>query len=283
MGRNGMLACGIAAIGAASLGDARAQARYDGHELDDVFKVTVSAFQTRNTTTSLRIDSRTLGLGTMLEAESDLNVEDSVTGSRADGYYRFNKANRIEWTFYSQNREGTRSLLDRNIELGNIVIPINYSVQSKLDFDIAKIGYAWSFVNTSTYELFLGAGLNVRNISLAFRGVGPGPNPGDTRTFETQEALPLPTITAGIRYNISHALSVNFRAENFFLGVDRNRGRMQDTYLLVEYDFSKRFGLGGGINNYNIDVEMELDDGYSGKLESSYFGFLLFFTAGFGE
>lgn len=259
----------------------RAQARYDGHELRDRFKLAVGGFHTSNTTTTLRIDSRRLALGTLLEVENRLNVQDSITGGRLDGFYRFDRANRIEWTYYSQSRAGSKPLLDEELHIGDVVIPIDYSLTTQLDFNISKIGYAWSFVNTSTYELFLGAGLNVRDIRLKFRGEGLLAGQGDTRVFETREALPLPTFTAGLRYSIGDRWGVHFRAESFFLGVDENRGRMQDTYLLVEYDFSKNFGIGWGLNAYNVDLEMTLDEGRAGKIESSYLGFLLYLTARF--
>jgi hypothetical protein len=258
-----------------------AQARYDGHELRDRVKLAMGGFHTENTTTTLRVDSRRFALGTLLEVENRLNVEDSVTGGRLDGFYRFDRANRIEWTYYSQSRKGSKPLLDEELRIGDVVIPIDYSLESELGFDIAKIGYAWSFVNTRTYELFLGAGLNVRDVRLKFSGEGLLAGRDDTRVFETQEALPLPTLTAGIRYSIGDRWEVHFRAESFFLGVDENRGRMQDTYLLGEYDFSKNFGIGAGLNAYNVDLEMTLDEGRAGKIESSYLGFLLYLTARF--
>ncbi len=94
-------------------------------------------------------------------------------------------------------------------------------------------------------------------------------------------ALPLPKVSAGMRYNIRDNLAVNFRFENFFLELGDSKGRMGDAYLLLDYDITKNFGIGGGLNTYNFDVETTKDDDLRGEVESSYVGLLLYFTVSF--
>jgi len=56
---------------------------------------------------------------------------------------------------------------------------------------------------------------------------------------------------------------------------------LQDTYFLAEYDITKNFGIGGGFNVYNLDLEFARDDDFSGELKTSYRGVLLYFTGSF--
>jgi len=255
-----------------------AQERYDDHELRDRFRIMLGGFKPRNTSSHLRIDSKSLGLGTIIDLEDGLNVEDSATVARLDGFYRFNRAHRIEWTSYSLTRTG-QNTLNTSITIGDTVFPIGFTVDSEWKISFNKVSYSWSFINVDKYEMFLGAGINVRDVSVAFTGTGLLSE--EVRTYDGDGSLPLPTISAGMRYNIRDNLAVNFRFENFFLEVGDSKGRMGDAYLLLDYDLTKNFGIGGGLNTYHLDLETSKDEDLTGEIESSYVGFLLYFTGSF--
>lgn len=117
----------------------------------------------------MRVDSELYGLGTKVELEDQLNVARNVTVARLDGYYRFNRAHRLEWTYYSQDRSGTRARLNEDVSIGDVIIPATYSIDTELDVNLAKVSYAWSwsFINTEPYEFFLDftAGLDVSHVA----------------------------------------------------------------------------------------------------------------------
>ncbi len=126
----------------------RAQARYDDHELRDRFRITLGGFGTNNTSTKIRIDSNNRVLGTLIDLEDGLNVEDSATVARLDGFYRFNRAHRIEWTAYSLTRNG-RKTLNTSRTIGGTVYPVGFSLDSEWKLKINKpnnamiwLGYA---------------------------------------------------------------------------------------------------------------------------------------------
>lgn len=257
---------------------ASGQARYDDHPLRDRFKINLGGFETRDSSSAIRIDDRSLRLGTLLDLEDDLNVEDSATVFRLDGYYRFNRAHRLEWTYYSLKRDGTAGL-SRDIQIGNVEFPLGFTIDTELDIRVAELGYVWSFINVEPYEFFLGAGLNVRDVGLT--AVGTGLLAGTERSFDDSGTLPMPTVTLGGRYNVLDKLSLNFKMETFGIKFDQQSGRLQDTYFLAEYDITKNFGIGGGLNVYNLDLEFARDDDFSGELKSSYRGILVYFTGSF--
>ena len=174
---------------------------------------------------------------------------------------------------------GSTTLVDRDIQIGDIVFPIQYHIDSKWDFSLIKVSYAYSFINTAKYEFYLGGGLNVRDISVGFRGVGSFLGSSDTRIFDDNGKLPLPTLTVGMQYNVTDKLSVRFRTESFFIQSSDSSGRWQDTYALVDYRIGGRFGVGGGLNFSNINLETDLRNDHRAQAESSYSAFLLYFFA----
>jgi len=258
-----------------------AQARYDDHEIDDRVFVSLGGLDTPNIRSQLRIDPNGIGIGTIVDLEDDLQLEKSVSVLRLDGYFRFNRAHRLEWTYFALDRTGSKTLLDKDIEIGDVVYPLRYRVDSEWNFRVLKIDYAYSFINTAKYEFYLGGGLNIRELSVAFTGVGSLFGASDTRVFDDDAKLPLPTLTAGMRYNVNDKLGVRFRTESFFTQINNSSGRWQDTYMLVDYRVGRRFGFGGGVNFFNIDLEADLRSDHRAQAESSYTGFLVYGVARF--
>ncbi|MCZ6666923.1 MAG: hypothetical protein O7B81_16610 [Gammaproteobacteria bacterium] len=255
-----------------------AQERYDDHELRDRFKIKLGGFNPRNSDSTIRIDSRFLGLGTVIDLEDNLQVDDSARVARLDGFYRFNRAHRLEWSYYSLKREGS-AFVGQDLQIGEITFPLGFQIDSTWKLSVAKVSYAWSFINTDPYEFYIGAGLNVRDISLKFNGTGVVS--GTRRDFDESGTLPQPTLTAGMRYNVLDNLALLFRTEAFALEFGDSKGRIQDTYFLLEYDITRNFGIGGGINLYNLDIEIDKGGDFTGEVESSYLGLLLYLSASF--
>ena len=271
----------ILALSICSLPHVAAQARYDDHEMRDRIFVSFGGLSTQDMQSQLRIDPKGVGIGTIVDLEDDFDLPKSVSVLRLDGYFRLSKAHRIEWTYFDLKRDGSATLVDRDVQIGDVVFPIQYRVASDWKFSVIKASYSYSFINTAKYEFYLGGGLNIRNISFGFTGVGSVLGTTDTRVFDDNGKLPLPTLTVGMQYNVSDKLSIRFRTESFFIEINDTSGRWQDTYALVDYRIGDRVGIGGGVNVFNIDLEGGLRDNYRAQTESSYTAFLLYVSARF--
>jgi len=271
----------ILALSICSLPHVAAQARYDDHEMRDRIFVSFGGLSTQDMQSQLRIDPKGVGIGTIVDLEDDFDLPKSVSVLRLDGYFRLSKAHRIEWTYFALERDGSATLVDRDVQIGDVVFPIQYRVASDWKFSVIKASYSYSFINTAKYEFYLGGGLNIRNISFGFTGVGSVLGTTDTRVFDDNGKLPLPTLTVGMQYNVSDKLSIRFRTESFFIEINDTSGRWQDTYALVDYRIGDRVGIGGGVNVFNIDLEGGLRDNYRAQTESSYTAFLLYVSARF--
>jgi len=271
----------ILSLSICSLPHVAAQARYDDHEMRDRIFVSLGGLSTQNMQSQLRIDPKGVGIGTIVDLEDDFDLPKSVSVLRLDGYFRLSKAHRIEWTYFALERDGSATLVDRDVQIGDVVFPIQYRVASDWKFSVIKASYSYSFINTAKYEFYLGGGLNIRNISFGFTGVGSVLGTTETRVFDDNGKLPLPTLTVGMQYNVSDKLSIRFRTESFFIEINNTSGRWQDTYALVDYRIGDRVGIGGGVNVFNIDLEGGLGDNYRAQTESSYTAFLLYVSARF--
>ncbi|HEX6994769.1 MAG TPA: hypothetical protein VF339_11560 [Gammaproteobacteria bacterium] len=262
----------------AASAELHAQERYDDSPLRERVKLRLGGFDARNVSSTARIDHSGLGIGTLLELEEDLNVEDSATVFRLDGYYRFSRAHRLEWTYYSMKRNGSTGL-SKDIRIGGVDFPVGLALDTELDVEVAEVGYVWSFINVEPYEFFLGAGLNVRDVTLT--AIGTGLLTGIDRRYDDGGTLPTPTVTFGGRYNVADKVSLNFKTEAFSLRFEEQSGRLQDAYFLVEYDVTRNFGIGGGLNVFNLDLDFDVDDDFTGELRSSHRGILFYITGSF--
>ncbi len=253
---------------------------YDDHPPAERFKIRFGAFFIGTFDTSVRFDSRTVPIGTVIDLEDSFNVDSSETVGRIDGFFRFNKRHRIDWTYYSSRRDGY-SISSQEVIIGDPddpdgmdIIPVGAEVVTKWNFDLLKLGYAWSFLNKRDYEWYIGAGLNIQSvdIDIAYQA--------QTNTFAIEQdsvdargILPLPTASVGGRYQMSEKWQANMRYELFLIEIGDYRGSRQEFLLNFEHNTFKHVGFGAGINLVNMDFQAK-NDQFRGVLDSRLLGLL---------
>lgn len=254
--------------------------RYDEQPPAETFKVRIGAFFIDRFDTTARFDSRTVPLGTVINLEDSFNVDSGETVGRMDGFYRFNARHRIEWSYYASRRSG-EAIAIRDIEIGDpnhpdggFVIPKDAATSTQWNFDLLKVGYAWSFLNKRRYEWYIGAGLNIRDldVDIAYQAsVGSSDTISDN--IDVKGILPLPTAVLGGRWNFNDKWQAEFRYEAFALEFEDYRGSEQDFLLLFEHNTFKNVGFGAGLNVVNLDLRAK-DENVSGKFNSHITGLL---------
>lgn len=272
------LIAGCLVLGAA-IAPARAQKLYDDHEMKDRFYVTIGGFSQDDIRTTLRVDARTpaggLAAGAVVAVESLFSVDDQVSTGRLDGWYRLNRKSRLSWTYWKTSRDG-RSVYDRDedITIGEIVISEGDSVAVDSDSTLFAIGYSYSFVNLAKFEAWLGGGFNVQRADVGVV-VDVGGQAIETLKEDAKATVPIPTINFGMRYNFSERLRALIQQQLFGLRVGDYSGRLNNTRLLAEYALTRHFGIGGGIERYNLEIDVETDD-FLGSLDNSYTGLSIY-------
>jgi hypothetical protein len=258
-----------------------AQPYNEAYDIQDRFSLSIGVYEQTDHHTQINLDNTELGIGANIDLEDDLNV-DKDTGRvfRLDGYYRFSRAHRIEWTWYDTERTGHTDTME-TISLGGDLVDVRFgiAVDSLIQYGVLKLGYAWSFVNTESWEIDLGVGANfyrdrVKVTASTFTGLDT-----KVRRFEEQGDGPLPTASFGLRYKPGRwVLYWDYEVVSTELG--KFSGRLRESTVGVEHNTWENVGFGLGVINSADFVETR-DNGMEGEFDSDYRGWRLYLKTGF--
>jgi hypothetical protein len=237
----------------------------------DKWMVRLGAYVIDGANTTVSVNSA-VGLGAVIDYQKDLGGEDSDTIPRIDAYYRFNERHRIDFTSFSIDRKGTRTLaIDPPIQIGDETYS-GETIQSDIKYTLYRLGYGYSFYHSPKVELTLTAGLNMTEYDLKF-ALEDG-----TKAESAGVTVPLPVFGLRMGYAITPKWSVRYVSEAFFVEFDDSfRGAILNYELNTEYRLFKHFALGAGIARIGVNAEVD-DDDWRGKVTDSYRGFNLFGT-----
>ena len=247
--------------------------------LPDKFQIQVGEFfVTRTqTTVSLAATSGVAAAGTILNFEQDLGLSSRESVPRIDGYYRFGKRSRVDFSYFNIERSGVATTGDEPIDFGDITIPPNTPfVQSFFNEEVLKATYGLSFYNTPKAEMGLSAGLFVANI-----GVGMAAPTVDL-SDSAKGTAPLPVVGAYLRYNISRRWRFIAKGDFFYLVVGDYQGSLVDLRLNLEHQTFKNVGFGFGYNG--IQTSLDATDGdLSGSFQNTISGVQAYVFGAFGK
>jgi hypothetical protein len=241
-------------------------------DLDDRFSISLGAFIT-NRDTHTRLDSAGLGTGTDIDFEDDLGLESSDTVVRLDGYYRFNKKHRVNFSVFDLSRDSS-AILTGDIQIGETVFAVDTIINSEFDTTIMKLAYTYSFFQRDNAYVGVTVGAYVADvkISLAEQNLG--------QTEIRDITAPLPVLGLRGEYDFADRWRLSASGEFFAVEFDNVGGSLVDLYLGIDYRFSEHVAIGLGYNGVNIDVDAAKND-FSGNLDWQYGGVLLFFKGDF--
>jgi len=211
------------------------------------------------------------GLGTVIDYSRDLGGDTRDTIPRIDAYYRFNPRHRIDFTTFSVDRKGSRTLaIDVTIEGTNYTA--SETLNSDIEYTVYKLGYGYSFYHSPKVELTLTAGLNITKYDLKFE------DDTGAKSESADVTAPLPMFGLRMGYAITPKWSVHYVAESFFIEFeDTIKGAVINYELKTEYKLFKHFAIGAGLARIGTAVEVN-DDNWKGKVSDSYRGYTIFGT-----
>jgi hypothetical protein len=212
-----------------------------------------------------------VGIGTSIDYQRDLGGEDGDTIPRIDAYYRFNERHRVDFTSFSVDRQGERTLA-LDLTIGDDNFFETETVFSEIAYDLYKLGYTYSFYHSPRVELGLSVGLNIMSYDLRFTD-------STGAKLETADvSVPLPTFGLRMGYAITPKWSVTYLSEAFFIEIDDAlKGSLLTYELSTEYKLFKHFALGLGLARIGLDVDVN-DDNWRGSVSDGYRGYNVFGT-----
>ncbi len=246
--------------------------RYDDSD-SDRFSLKLGSFSVRDYSTRVRIDSSAGVVGTVLDFEDTLRVDDSVVVARLDGYYRFNPRHRLNFSYFDIDRNGTATLT-QDVQFGEQTFTAGTSVLSDINTEIIKLGYSYSFIHVGEFEFGIGGGLHLTKVEVGLQGSTGG------QAQRVDGTSPLPVFSFRGEFNFTPKLSVQGRNEVFFISTDSYKGSFSDFLLALDHQTFDNVGFGLGFNRINFDLEAT-DGALRGEVETNYNGWLLYADVGF--
>jgi hypothetical protein len=251
-----------------------AQAQTEGFE-DARVEVRIGSQTFTKLSTRLRLDSETLGIGTELELEDDLAVEDNTGVARLDGVLRFGRRHAFTMSYYDITREGTRSISE-TIQIGDSVFPINAAVTTEFEQEIIKAAYRFRFLEKDRGNLAFSAGLHVMNFATSLR------TPNNLISEQNETTAPLPVIGLQGAYKLGGKWNLNGSVELFDVQTGDLQGTFSDFIVGVEHQTFDRFAFGFALNRLGLGFEAG-DEDFSGRLDIDFDAGLLYVKGHFGQ
>jgi hypothetical protein len=237
----------------------------------DRWMVRLGAFVVDGSNTQVSVNSDIGGLGTTIDYQRDLGGEDGDTIPRIDAYYRFNDRHRIDFTSFSIDRKGERTLaIDITIDDDDYFI--GETIKSDIKYTLYRLGYGYSFYHSPKTELTFTAGLNFTEYDLKFE------LDNGSKSESAGVTVPLPVLGLRMGYAITPKWNVRYVSEAFFFEIeDTFRGAIINFELNTEYRLFKHFALGAGLARIGVNAEVD-DDDWTGKVIDAYRGYNVFGT-----
>lgn len=203
--------------------------------------------------TAIGLRSDAAPIGTSVDFGRDLDVEETADALRIGGYYRFNPRHRIDFEWYSLEREGFRTTT-REFTFRDQPVDLNSALDTSLETTVGKLAYTWSFYHTDEIELGFTAGAYVLGYDLQLNGTG------GTVAVDESLTAPLPVLGLRLDYTIHPNWHLLFDLETFYLELDNSiRGSLDDFQVALEYRPGAVF-FGLGASRLAVDLKAEDDD-----------------------
>ncbi len=226
----------------------------------DRFSFTVGSFY-ETTDADFRLDASTNHMGTPIKLEKELGLDDSGQLLRLGVEWRPFERHQFSAGYYELSRNGRRTL-DRDIEFGDVVFPVNASLESESDFQLAELLYTFWAVKKPRGGLGLSLGVAGVSVEAHLKAQVTVPNGGGTVSRDKRASTDLPVPLLGIEGR--YALGTRWLlAGDVRVLPSVEIGDYQASALLygarLEYRFSRHFGLGAAWNSFNIDADVDKD------------------------
>jgi len=227
--------------------------------------------------TQVRRDSSTGIVGTVIDFESTLGMDDNDQLPMVLGYYRFAKRHRLRFQYFRLDRSG-ESASDAPIRFGDVLIPANFPTSSFFNVDVYALNYSYSFIHDQRKELAFNVGLQLQDVETGIAGnLGPG--------FLVEEAdvfAPLPTLGGTFDYAFNDKWIFTSLLGVFGVEIDLGddsdlSGEIVQFNAGVVWKAFDKVGFALQYNYFNVDVDVN-DSDWAGFLKYEYRGPVLAFA-----
>ena len=269
-------------LGLISVGPAYAQGKPEWRSwpMGERFGLSVGTFFA-NLDTKVRLDGTGGALGTAIDFEQNLGLDDTKTRIMAAGYWRFFKKHRLDFSYFNLDRsgDGTSTV---NIRFGDNVFQADLPLHAFLDIEVFNLGYSYSILFDEKKELAFGLALSFQDIATGLKGTGV--LAGLDVSESSSVLAPLPTFTGRFAYAITPKWIVDTNIGYFTIEVDSGGDELSGDVIAanagIKWQLLKHFHLGLLYQWFRVDVNTK-DEAKQLTIEYKYKGPVLYLGTSF--
>lgn len=225
--------------------------------------------------TEVKVNNKNVDGGNGANLEDALGLDNSTSTAWGDLEWRFAERHRISVGYFSTTRDSTITT-EENVEIGEgNTIPVGASAYTEFKLSAIPIAYEYSFIKNDRHELSGSAGLHWYRIEFSVDATAWLDDATGSDDVSVSADAPMPLFGLRYDYHVSDRWSVSLLGEIFAIDLDSSStafsGRVYNARIATEYWVSKHVGIGGAVNAFGLDVDVE-DDNWKGGLEYDYWG-----------
>ena len=212
------------------------------------------------------------GAKVKVDAEEVLGLDENFTVFRGDALWRITRRNRLDFTYYAMNRDGSNELAIDIPKPGGGSFPVGTRVKTDFDMSILRGSYAWSFFKNEHFDLGLAGGLYGMAVDFKIKREG-SLGGGDEKT---DFAFPLPVVGLRGSFALTPKWFIRQSFDYFYVNIGDYEGQLVDFLVAVEWNALKHLGLGVGYNYIQMDLDYNGSDDFLSEIDLANGGFLAF-------
>ena len=233
-----------------------------------------------DSSTSARVDGRGGLVGTRLDFEDDLNLDEEKETLLAGFRWRFRDRHFLELEYFNLKRFG-RKRIEEEITFRDEVFPIGIELDSSFTTEVTRASYGYRVIRRDNWGLALSGGVHVTRLRATLDGLAFDNVELPTRSREVASVTaPLPVLGLSGAWWLGGKWSLIGKGQVFFLEVDDVKGGITHASAYLEHNTFRNVGFGFGYDWFDIDVDAT-DDNWSGSANVQFKGPMLFVQARF--
>ncbi|MDN2480185.1 outer membrane beta-barrel protein [Vibrio agarivorans] len=212
------------------------------------------------TNTSASLGIPILGAKLEVDGESDLDLTEKSVSPYIKAEYRFNDYHSVYADWRSLHRHSSANFSSKSKHLLGSKLDAHAKLDLTLDLDIARIGYAYRFVSSDSFNLDAMFGIHLMSIK-SEGGVTAGVHKDDKEWFRYNKKAnkntlaPLPNIGLRGSYQVTPNINITSHLQAFMLSTRLYDGHLLDANIGLEYQLTDSLSVNASYNHYEVAVE----------------------------
>ncbi len=237
-----------------------------GWEDWDRLNIDVGVFSATQSTT-LRLDAFDGAIGTQIDLEDNLGLEDREEQPRFDLLWRYKKRSSLSVSYFALERD-TVAPLTITIKFGDIILDpvISPSVRTVYDIEVLSAQWGYSFFRTPKWDARFTIGIYAMDFFVSLQ------DPAAAQTDDGDVLAPLPVIGMCFDHKLTGKWHLNGGFRYFGIEYeDEFSGSLTEVLVGATHHTFKNVGFGIAYNYVHLDIDAT-DDDFTGLLDIKYQG-----------